>query len=62
MTKRKIWAAKGNCPTCNVGTGSKHHVSCPNKLLTATEIRFGHKRGEPRPSWIKRFLIKLASF
>jgi hypothetical protein len=57
--KIKIWAAKGNCPVCKVGTGSRHNVGCKNKYLTATEIKYGHKLGERiKLSLLDRILVK----
>lgn len=53
--KIKIWAAKGNCPVCKVGTGSRHNVGCKHRFKTATEIRYGHKIGESiKKSWWQR--------
>lgn len=27
--KRKVYSRKGNCPECNVQTGSDHNKRCP---------------------------------
>lgn len=47
--KIKVWSAKGKCPLCHHGTGSKHHKECPNRYKTSWEVRNGYKIGE-RPS------------
>lgn len=35
----KTWARKGHCPSCNVGTGSKHHDDCKTRASLLKQIQ-----------------------
>jgi hypothetical protein len=28
LDKIKVWSRKGKCPSCGVGTGSRHNIFC----------------------------------
>lgn len=50
--KPKTWSRKGNCPSCGVGTGSRHSADCTFEYDGMPLYSARH----PRPPFLKRIL------